>query len=298
MQRGRVSGALEQLEGASAAVDGAAADLLSALGDGTGRPLEQEFGDAASSATGAIEVLQGIAGKIRAMSRAAVTLGEETLARIEPLNQVTTELSDRVDHLSHQMNLVALNAQIQAVRIDAGTGLEVLAAHTATVATEAAGLGESIREGLERFQGILQAEAHALAEGNSDGRAQEAHLASVVRAREERLRGLGEAIAQHMDRMRADLCAVRDAVQRVANTSKPGRDEQEGFAGMRDALAELAAQLPETSRQHILQHIEDDDHHAIAAERENHLKIAGALGGAASDRLDRPSDCDSQVELF
>jgi len=171
----------------------------------TDRSLEQEFGEAASSASGAIQILLGIAGKIRFMAHSAVTLGEETLARIEPLTKVTTELSDRVDRLSHQMNLVALNAQIQAVRIVAGTGLEVLAAHTATVATEAARLGESIREGLERFQDTLLAEAGALAEGNSQGREQQAHLNGAVCAREQRLQSVGEAIEWRMQQMRADV---------------------------------------------------------------------------------------------
>lgn len=287
MQFGRASGALQQIGETGTAVGAAMREILAAV-EGTGEqaPLLKEFGEVTASASGAIQVLLGIVDKIREMSRSAAAVEQDTRAQIAPLNSVTTRLSDRVDQLSHQMNLVALNAQIQAVRIEAGTGLEVLAAHTAAVAMEAARLGEAIRASLERFQQLLRSQAAA-----GVGRPE---LWDSAGSQEDRLRGLLDAMGQRMEGIGADVRSVQEGAARVARASLPASEEEQSFADMREALRAIADRLDAMagrSPEDILTQLEQDDHHAIAADRRNHLKIAGAIEEGLEGQ-------DNQVELF
>lgn len=81
-------------------------------------------------------------------------------ALISPLATIAGKMGGDIGDVSHQMRLIALNAQIQVSHFGSGTGLEVLAEALRRIAEEISGSGET----LTRYSNSIQKEAVSLRE--------------------------------------------------------------------------------------------------------------------------------------
>lgn len=86
------------------------------------------------------------------------TLGEadNVFKVIASIGQSADALTATIMELSISMHFIALNAQIQAVQIGAGTGLEMLSARTAELSAETSTLSEQARQGLDRIARVMK----------------------------------------------------------------------------------------------------------------------------------------------
>jgi hypothetical protein len=259
----------------------------------------KEFNKVTAAANGTIQVLLDIVEEIRTMVASSVRVGMDSLDQILPVNSLTAQLGDCVEKLSHQMNLVALNAQLQAVRTGAGTGLEVLASHTAGVARETSRLGEAIRESFGRLQDFLKIEVASLTELCDSGRVNQAHLEGAGRDHEKSLHATRDEILGRLNQIAEDALAVRRGAERVAGASKLDDGEAESFETMQRALSDMMAGLSDALSVLSLEGSSlrmEDAGYTMAAEREHHLIVVG--GGSPGMEAASGASEQSQVELF
>jgi hypothetical protein len=294
IQSGQLSSALEHLTETAKKSGSAMGEILSTV-DAMDHECVflKEFSEVTTAANGTIQVLLDIVDEIRTMVNAAVQTARDSVEHIRPVNSLTSEISDCVEHLSHQMNLVALNAQIQAVQTGEGTGLEVLAAHTAMVATETSRLGRAIGESLEQLRAFVRTETEALTALCETGHSQQSYLASTAGSHEGKLHAIRDETLGRLHQIVADAVAVRTNAERMAAASMLSEGEAEGFRNMQEALstmknalADALSILPPDSIRLEIEHAG----YTMASERENHMKVVGGAAEVVEDQ--------AQVELF
>jgi hypothetical protein len=151
---------------------------------------------------------------------------------VESIGQSANALTATIMELSVSMHFIALNAQIQAVQIGAGTGLEMLSARTAALSAETSSLSDQARQGLERVARVM---AEIIDDFNllrNDGLAQrqslgetggrlESKLLALRDQNEDCLRQVSESTAgiqNECEAMRADLPDERAIGDHLAPT--------------------------------------------------------------------------------
>ena len=128
----------------------------------------KEFREITASTNGTVQGLLDSLEEVREMI--AATLGTILLAEksVQSICSATEGLTSTVDGVAHEMRLIALNAQIQAIQRGEGTGLDVLAAHSAEVsqaittisadiASKVIEVANSVADHSERVRALRQA---------------------------------------------------------------------------------------------------------------------------------------------
>lgn len=82
---------------------------------------------------GMIQVLLDTTSEIREIVTTTLKKSEEIHHQLTPIDTTAHSLTSTMTDLSVTMHLIALNAQIQAIRMGEGTGLEILAARTVEI---------------------------------------------------------------------------------------------------------------------------------------------------------------------
>ena len=172
----------------------------------------------------------------------AVATAEQAYTAICPIGGLASNLTGVMRQLSAQIQLIALNAQVQAAHNCGGTGLEVLASGTAMISTETSEISERVASGVdtliveltrlvESFDLLRQegAQKRDLMEG--DARAKELDLHVM---RDETLK---ELMAVD-DRVKQINAVVEEMVK--ANTLQTTAGE--GFDDLRAALTAAAGE--------------------------------------------------------
>ncbi len=100
---------------------------------------------------GLIETLLEAVDDVSELVKTTASSTDQAFAEIQPLGGRTSNVTATMRELSAHIRVIALNAQVQAARLDNRTGLEVLAAATNRVATETGGISEEIATRLDQF---------------------------------------------------------------------------------------------------------------------------------------------------
>jgi hypothetical protein len=108
-----------------------------------------EFNKVTAGVDGLVQVLLDTIVDVRTIVVAAVSGVEQSCLAIRPIGGLTSNVTETMRQLSAQIRLIALNAQVQAAHIGSGTGLEVLAAGTATIAVETTSISENVARELD-----------------------------------------------------------------------------------------------------------------------------------------------------
>lgn len=263
----------------------------------------KEFTAVTAASNGTIQVLLEIVDEVRRLLAAVSRLAGDSLGMIRPVSDLSRQLTGSAETLSHQMNLVALNAQIQAVQIGAGTGLEVLAAHTARIAAETSRIGNSISEDLASLREKLGAEVDVFEGFCASGEVLGEYMESAGQQHERRLHEVRDGTLDKLHRVGEWVEQLRAAARRVAEQAQPAPGTLECLgrfgSSLRGASACLAHLLPAAGTRAA--EIELDSHgsgmagYTMATERETHRAVVAQLQSrhAAAAVQGR-----SEVEIF
>jgi len=134
--------------------------------------LLQEFKQVSAAADGTIQVLLEMIDDVRRLTGTALRVADDSRRQLEPIGTLASGLTGSVQQLSHEMRLIALNVEIQAVHIGEGTGLEVLAAHTSGVSFTTSCFAENLSADLKRLGGEISATVRSLESLTDNGHAQ------------------------------------------------------------------------------------------------------------------------------
>ena len=98
---------------------------------------------------GAVQILLDSLGNVRRLVRTAGSHATEAHRTIEPIGGMTTNFTSFMRELSLEIQLIGLNAEVQATHVGHGTGLEVLSANTSAISRETSRLSEQLAQQLD-----------------------------------------------------------------------------------------------------------------------------------------------------
>ena len=98
---------------------------------------------------GAVQILLDSLENVQRLMHTADQQAMEAHQTIEPIGGMTTNFTGFMRELSLEIQLIGLNAEIQAAHVGQGTGLEVLSAHTSAISRETSLLSEDLAKELD-----------------------------------------------------------------------------------------------------------------------------------------------------
>ncbi len=156
-------------------------DALTRLATLTGELMNEcttlgSFKTISASQDGMVEVLLQMIAGMRGVIDSILSLQEEIFRTVEPLGGLASDLTDTMRQLSLNIRFIALNAQIQAAHLDAGTGLETLAGNTCAISDETYRLNEVAAAELESLMSGLRSIIDEAGRIRDDGRAEQERM--------------------------------------------------------------------------------------------------------------------------
>jgi hypothetical protein len=156
-------------------------DALTRLSTLTGELMDEcttlgSFKTISASQDGMVEVLLQMIAGMRDVIDSILSLQEEIFRTVEPLGGLASDLTDTMRELSLNIRFIALNAQIQAAHLDAGTGLETLAGNTCAISDETYRLNEIAAAELESLMRGLRTIIDEAGGIRDDGRAEQERM--------------------------------------------------------------------------------------------------------------------------
>ena len=158
----------------------------------------REFHEITASVNGTIQVLLDSLGGVRGLVGTTVSIAARTEEMIRPVGAAAASLTSTVEGVAHEMRMIALNAQIQAIQIGHGTGLEVLAAHTSEISGAITGLGAKIAEELADTAAKLARDIDRLARLRALGESEMAKLTTEGVREEASLHGCRDEMLEQV----------------------------------------------------------------------------------------------------
>ncbi|HXG48330.1 MAG TPA: hypothetical protein VNO52_11950, partial [Methylomirabilota bacterium] len=178
-----------------------------------------EFNTITASADGFVQVLLDALAELSELVAMAVASAAQVHDTIRPLGGQAANLTGVMRDLTTRIHLIALNAQVQAVHAGCGSGLEVLAASTATVAHEISGISERISADVDAFGRELDDLVNTWADLREQAAAQQQTLERERGAREEALHAFRdetlkelEHVGRHTERIQKLAAEMRSRV--------------------------------------------------------------------------------------
>lgn len=110
-----------------------------------------------TSTSGMVEVLLATLSEVETIVTDTVSSANDAYESIRPIGGQASNVTDIMRELQIKIKLIALNAQIQTAHLAEGTGLDVLATQTATIADETGRISSQIAIELDAFTHKLNA---------------------------------------------------------------------------------------------------------------------------------------------
>jgi hypothetical protein len=273
-----------------------------------------------ASVDGLVQVMLNTLAEVRGMVTQTLELSEQAYDSIRPIGGIATILTGVMLQLSSRIRLIALNAQVQAAHNSGGTGLEVLASQTASVATETSTISESVASGIdsltadlghlvEAFDGLRAGARESRAVMDTEGRAREDELHAVRDRTLEALNAVSGSVRNVLDLVNGmtlqslEGLAGRGPLGELSRALGAAASESEGFLARQNIVPERAALSAELCR-----------HYSVASELEIHRRFFGEAGpvpadaepvptgafgpGADNDRGGSTMPADDNITLF
>ncbi len=297
LQSAQIKATAARMEQADLDVQGAVGTILASI-DAIGEECLQlrEFTEVTVSADGTIQILLDMIDDVRQLTVSGIEVAQKARTLVEPIAGLANALTGTVQRLASEMLHIALNAQLRAVQIGSGTGLEVLAAHTAEVSRHTSLAAGNISEKMTRLTSRLTEMSTQLEELSIDGESNLNLLATNGVAQERKLHSL-------RDEMLNQLIAVCNRADTIGQAAKAVGDAVAGqdwallpLRGSIDTIDALESSIVAASPGRSSECQVETDHHlsyTMSAERETHLSV---LGGHEPSQ--EPNQEESLVELF
>lgn len=286
-----VIGQLENSDASLHLAFGGIADLLEKLNGGT--LLLNEFREMTVSATGSIQGLLNSLAEVHEM--VAVTLASTKMAEdsVLPVRNATEGLTNTVQGVAHEMHLIALNSQIQAIQMGEGTGLDVLAAHSTEVSQATTQISMEVTAKVSEVAAAVAEYSDRLSALRESGERQQKELEERGQRHETALHGLRD---RTLDQFRATAAALDRAREFGAGIAtllnlKPAVEQ---IQAVRSSVAELQRQSEAWEKTFVL----DESHvslsnlerkYTMASERRVHAEVLAQRA---------PATTVSSVELW
>lgn len=98
---------------------------------------------------GAVQILLDSVADVQQLMKTADHQAKEAHETIAPIGGMTMNFTSFIRELSLEIQLIGLNAEVQAAHVGQGTGLEILSAHTSSISRETRELSEALAKDLD-----------------------------------------------------------------------------------------------------------------------------------------------------
>lgn len=270
----------------------------------------KEFSEITASTNGSVQGFLDSLDEIRQMiagTLATARLAEESVSSVR---DATAGLTSTVDGVAQEMRLIALNAQIQAIQRGEGTGLGVLAAHSAEVSRSVTVISTEIASKVQEVAQSVAEQSDRMHAVRTSGEAQQQQLQQASEQHE-------AALHQFRDRTLSEFRATGAALD-TARSLGAGIVDLLELGGAIEQIGQLRASVDELhSRSAAVKRLFGSENAALdlgnvekrytmASERLVHATANAAAGpgtGAALDEVelwgDEPTAAASEtVELW
>lgn len=236
--------------------------------------------------------------EVRGMVNKTLASADEAFIAIQSVGGLASNLTVVMRELSSQIQIIGLNAQVQAAHNCGGTGLEVLAAHTALISTETGTASEYVANGVDSFTAELNNLVGQFGRLRDEATVWQKTMEDEFRRQERTLHGIRNATLDELRAVTECLREVTDLVQgmALANQLKSIAGECfESLAGEFDAAAGKAmAKLESGGTAPDLTKFSGrlSAGYSVASEHEIHRRVFGiaALAPVGDDFLPGAAD--------
>lgn len=227
-----------------------------------------------ASVDGMVQLLIEAFGEITEITVDNTRLAENSLRSLQPLREVTENLSSVVIEVSLNIHLIALNAQVRSVQLGERTGLEVLAARTAEISAELAALGDRTAHEIIALREVSQALLGQLTAMSETGHRHLSDLKSQGTSVVSRLHSMRDRTLQTLQQVCGSMETVLERTQSRVDLLS-GLDAAD--AQLREAcalLSALAERHPPDAQERRRLGAESSGY-TMASERTVHAQVAG-----------------------
>lgn len=309
LQRTQVEDVHTQLEASEDAIGSAVEEITSQTQFvGAECTLLKDFQEIVASAHKSVALSLTMLQDARTLIECVAGSSREFYQALSPMGELAAGLSGDLDSLAHKMRLIALNAQVQAIQIEGGASLEVLAAHVAELSAETSQLATSIGECLVLLTSNLSRMADVFGSLTTGCEGTLDELRHDASAHEAKLHGFRERADKRLAAVDMALRDIRSCTDLLSEQTEHRRGALESIADATlviDQAATLLRKVVGPIRHGHFAHL-GEDRYCMASEREAHNRTLGALAQAASGdsgeqpvlALDTHNQTLHSVELF
>lgn len=248
--------------------------------------LAKEFERVTVTGNSSVQLSLEMLADVDALISEVVRCSREFYDSVEPVGRLTTGLTGALEQLANKMRLIALNAQVQAVQIGDGTGLEVLAAQTAGVSADTSGLAESIASDIERLAGTVQVLTAAFRTICDRGEATASLFKSEATTHGVRLHQIRDHSAAKLEAVRSAMESIDRSIGVIAEQADTRKRSARALPVLIDGLLRAATRLHvPASEQHRISGGSEHVRYTMASERDAHEKAINALQTSSLARL-------------
>jgi hypothetical protein len=261
--------------------------------------LLQEFKEVTVAADGSIQTLLEMLVDVRDLVAEGVYSCHSFSDSIAPVGSAVAALTGALQQLAHQMKLVALNAQVQAIKIGNGTGLEVLSAYTAQLSSSTSDLAITIAGKIAALVSAFASMTHFFEDIADAGEKQLAHLdgeGAVLRRKLHDLRDQTltklQSVGAILDEIESCTANLRQQTDFRVLIIRPLFTMAQRLEGISQRLRTY---LPQTRE--AVSSVVDNSQYSMAEERKIHNAVTNG-NGQTPKTTEEQSQTDSVAEFF
>jgi|GEM_PF-3206147 len=210
IQAAQLQGVTKNLDNAESQITNAIQNILKTLENVDAGCLDlREFEQHTTSSEGMVQVLLNTIQETRDLLTVTTKHIEDAHHAIEPLGGLTSNLTGTVRKLSFEIQLIGLNAQVQAALIGSGTGLEVLSAHISDISRETSRISDQAAQELDAVAELLREGVTAFGALGESSRNERSVFDSAGKTQEDRLHGFRDKALQTLSAVSELLSQVK-----------------------------------------------------------------------------------------
>ncbi|MBI1177137.1 hypothetical protein GC207_06820 [bacterium] len=205
-----------------------------------------DFGHVTAAVDGMVQVLLDTLSDVSMLLRETLSEADKTYEIIRPLGGQAADLTVTVTNLSLAIKLIALNAQVQAGKLESAESLEVLSARTSEIADAANHISLEVAEKLETFSREMDRFVRGFEDLRSAGQQEVAELNGQSESASERLHRYRDTTLQSLMDVSAMIERLNElsGQRQVSATSRTRlNDEIDGLAGIIDRVESAVARI-------------------------------------------------------
>ena len=178
------------------------------------------------------------------IARTTASSAEDAYQSIAPIRGQANNVTEVLRKLHGEIKLIALNAQVQTAGISQGTGLEVLAAQTATIAHETDKISNQIALGLDDLSQRLNALVTTFETIRDEGLQGTETWSRSCEEQKQILHHYRDESLAELRRMSETSLHIKRLTQSMADQVRPNASASESLQATRQTLQQLLECLP------------------------------------------------------